>query len=237
MRQSAFAVCDDDMSSADSLEKYIKQIYKNAEIVRYEDADQLIADVEQKRYTFYIVFLGICMKKKNGITVAKEIRKLDINLPLVFTTASDQYYREAFDLFATQYLLKPVSPRKVREILNRLKIQEEPVEESLIHFRYRSRIHTLSEHEVTYISSSLHTVYFHLANGENLHCRGKLSDFEDQLKESNLVRCHQSFYVNLEAAVGMKRDCFVLKEIEIPISRTYYKKVFERYQNYLKEKQ
>ena len=43
MRQSAFAVCDDDMSSADSLEKYIKQIYKNAEIVRYEYADQLIA--------------------------------------------------------------------------------------------------------------------------------------------------------------------------------------------------
>lgn len=237
MGKPAFAVCDDDVNSVDNLEKYIRQIYKNAEIIRYENADQLVSDIEQKKYVFYVIFLGICMEKKNGITVAREIRKLDTDIPLVFTTVSDKYYKEAFELFATQYLLKPVNAEKIREILDRLKIKEVYTEEKFIHFRYRSRIHTLSEHEITYISSSLHTVRFHLVNGESMHCRAKLSDFEDQLRDSNFVRCHQSFYVNLEAAEGMKRDCFVLNETEIPISRTHYKKVFDRYQEFLKEKQ
>lgn len=236
MKQPVFAVCDDDMNSADSLEKYIRQVFKNAEVVCYQDADQLLTDLKEEKYSFQIVFLGICMEKQNGIAVAKEIRQKDENLPLVFTTVSDQYYQEAFDLFATQYLLKPVRADKVRAVLNRLKIKEEPSEENTIHFRYRSRIHTVAHNEIRYISSSLHTVNFHLTNGKILHCRSKLSDFEDQLKDSTLVRCHQSFYVNLEAAVGMKRDCLILKGIEIPVSRTYYKTVLSRYQEFLKER-
>ena len=87
-----------------------------------------------------------------------------------------------------------------------------------------------------YISSSLHTVNFHLTNGKEFHCRGKLADFEHQLKNSHIIRCHQSFFVNMESIIGMKSNSIIMENMVIPISRTYMKEVQERYLQYLDNK-
>ena len=105
--------------------------------------------------------------------------------------------------------------------------------EKIIYFRYRSQIFTIKQNEVSYISSSLHTVNFHLVNGESIHCRGKLCDFQEQLTNSSFLRCHQSFYVNMKEIMGMKADSFVLKDTVIPISRTYMKASQKAYREYL----
>ena len=67
-----------------------------------------------------------------------------------------------------------------------------------------------------------------------IHCRGKLSDFENQLKDSTFLRCHQSFFVNISKTMGMKADGFIMKDITVPISRTYMKEVSrDKYREYL----
>ena len=44
----------------------------------------------------------------NGIRVAQEIRKFNKTVGIIFVTENENYYRQAFDVFALQYLLKPI---------------------------------------------------------------------------------------------------------------------------------
>ncbi len=231
-KEFAVAICDDTLQDADFLENCIRNILAESKIVKYTKGENLLRDLEEQVHQYDLVFLAICMKEKNGIDTAKEIRKIDTMLPIAFVSRSEKFYREAFDVFAFQYLLKPVTCSEVKSVLNRLGMVREPA----IVFRYRSRIFTIRHHEIVYISSSLHTVNFHMTNGKEFHCRGKLADFEEQLKNSHIIRCHQSFFVNMENIIGMKSNSIITEESIIPVSRTYMKEVQKRYRQYLNDK-
>ena len=231
-KKFAVAICDDSLQDADILENCIRNILADSRITKYTRGNQLLEDLEKQDHLYGLVFLAICMKEKNGIDTAKELRKIDEMLPIVFVSESDKFYREAFDVFAFQYLLKPVAGLEVKAVLDRLGMVKEPA----VVFRYRARIYTIRHQEIMYISSSLHTVNFHLINGKEFHCRGKLADFEDQLTNSHIIRCHQSFFVNMESVIGMKSNSIIMKDMVIPISRTYMKEVQEKYLQYLDNK-
>lgn len=141
-------------------------------------------------------------------------------------------------VFAFQYLLKPVDVEKLKKILEFLyinvrKYSEFIRKERVICFKYRSQLYTIKHNEVQYISSSLHTVTFYLDDGSEIHCRGKLSDFDEQLRDSMFLRCHQSFFVNISKVIGMKTDGFIMKDFTVPISRTYMKEAQKQYRKYL----
>lgn len=236
VRLLEIAICDNNIHTVSVLEDCIKQILPYASVRKYENEKQLLADLNNEKYDCEAVFLAIRMPDLNGIDTAKKIRQSHLRLPVIFVSESDEYYRAAFDVFAFQYLLQPFSLKAVEGVLKRLKEIKGLTEEGCVHFRYRSQLYTVRHSDISYISSSLHIVTFHLFSGETLCCRGKLSDFEDQLTGGRFFRCHQSFYVNLDAVMGMKNSSFLLKDQEIPISRTYCKEACRQYQEYLNGK-
>ena len=88
---------------------------------------------------------------------------------------------------------------------------------------------------LAYISSSLHSVTFHLTDGKKISCRARLGDFSGQLSDSSFLRCHQSFCINMEKVTSLKKNSFVVGQTEIPISRTYLKTARKKYKDYLAE--
>ena len=191
---------------------------------------------------FQLIFMEIEFEEENGRWVAQEIRKVNKKVGIIFMTKSEKYYRQAFEVFALQYLLKPLTYEKIEKIFyfldsNVQRYSDRSMEERSVCFRYRSRFYTIRHSEIQYISSSLHTVNFHMEDGGIIHCRGKLCDFEDQLKGSSFLRCHQSFFVNMNKTMGMKADGFIMRDIVVPVSRTYMKEAQKQYRNYLNEKE
>jgi len=67
-----------------------------------------------------IVFLDIKMPGLSGIEVAQKIRA---DCRVVFITAFDQYAIEAFENEAVDYILKPVTDKRLGKTINRLKKQ------------------------------------------------------------------------------------------------------------------
>jgi len=66
-----------------------------------------------------IAFLDIQMGGMNGLALAKELKDLNPQINIVFVTAYSQYASEAFDLYPSGYVLKPVTTESVeREIEN-----------------------------------------------------------------------------------------------------------------------
>ena len=104
-----------------------------------------------------------------------------------------------------------------------------------LYFRYRTHVYTLQHDHLAYISSSLHSVTFHLTDGKKISCRARLGDFSGQLSDSSFLRCHQSFCINMEKVTSLKKNSFVVGQTEIPISRTYLKTARKKYKDYLAE--
>lgn len=242
MAQFSIAICDGNSWDAGLLEEYIRRSLPDAEITKLTKGQQLLNRMTENPDQFQLIFMEIEFYEDNGIRIAQEIRKFNKTVQLIFVTESEKYYRQAFDTFALQYLLKPVDHEKIKKLLdfmdtNAQRHHEAVEEERIVCFRYRSRFYTIKHSDIQYISSSLHTVNFHLEDESVIHCRGKLSDFDEQLKDSSIFRCHQSFFVNLSKTVGMKTDGFIMKDITVPISRTYLKEAQKQYREYLSRKE
>jgi two-component system response regulator AlgR len=66
-----------------------------------------------------IVLMDIRMPEIDGIEAARHLANLDQPPAVIFTTAYDEYTLEAFDAFATGYILKPVRRRRLEDALRR----------------------------------------------------------------------------------------------------------------------
>ena len=75
--------------------------------------------------TYDLCLLDIMMPKKDGFTLAQEIRKVDTSVPIIFLTAKSMKEDkiEGFRVGADDYVTKPFSPRelvaRVRVVLRR----------------------------------------------------------------------------------------------------------------------
>ena len=66
-----------------------------------------------------ILFLDIEMEKMDGIALAREIRKHNRQMQIIFVTGYMEYIQEGYDVEALHYLLKPVSQEKIDSVLDR----------------------------------------------------------------------------------------------------------------------
>ena len=69
-------------------------------------------------FRFAIVFLDIYMEGITGLETAKKLRELDDDVVLIFLTTSEDHRADAFSLFATDYLVKPIGEEAVFRTLD-----------------------------------------------------------------------------------------------------------------------
>ena len=65
--------------------------------------------------------MNIDSKKVDGLETIRKIREKEMSMAVLFMSRSDEYYREAFDLFAYNYLLKPVTEETLEYVMKPLK--------------------------------------------------------------------------------------------------------------------
>ncbi|WP_279403862.1 LytR/AlgR family response regulator transcription factor [Secundilactobacillus kimchicus] len=56
--------------------------------------------------------LDIELPSSSGINVAKEIRKHNLNVPIIFLTNFSEYMEDVFQVQTFDYILKPVTEEK-----------------------------------------------------------------------------------------------------------------------------
>lgn len=68
-----------------------------------------------------LAFLDIEMRGVNGITLAKRFQKINPRVNIIFVTGYGDYTGEAFSLYASAYIMKPVTSEKVKKALETLR--------------------------------------------------------------------------------------------------------------------
>lgn len=88
--------------------------------------------------TFHLCIFDVMMPKKDGFTLAREIRRINADVPILFLTAKSMTEDkvEGFKAGGDDYLTKPFSFEelsvRVKALLKRVNIQDEP-EEKILH--------------------------------------------------------------------------------------------------------
>lgn len=229
------AVCDDCMEDALSLKKFLV----GQEVSIYSNAESLWADVEEKNKQFDLYLLDIFMEESmNGIELAEKLRKVQEEALICFVSTSNDFYREAYDLYAIQYLIKPVGEESVNKLLQ--KVQKNLArrlndkEKTLIYSWWGKR-GTIPYEKIRYIGIRGHTLSICCTDGRIQESTGKLNDLEREICGDTFLRCHQSFIVNIYHVEDMDSSELTIAGEQIPISRRYYAEVKNRYQKMLFE--
>ncbi|MDE6517396.1 MAG: LytTR family DNA-binding domain-containing protein [Acetatifactor sp.] len=226
------AVCDDCMVDALSLKRFLG----GHEVKVYYDADSLLADVEENKMQYDLYLLDIFIEESiNGIRLAEKIRGTQEEAVICFISSSDDFYREAYDLYAVQYLLKPVQEEAVKKLLDKVSKNLVRDREQKLSFQSRGQTGSISYGKILYISSMEHTISIYCTDGTVHECKGKLNELATRVCGNIFMRCHQSFLVNMYHVDSINGMELTVAGARIPISRRYCAEVKERYQEILFE--
>ena len=78
-----------------------------------------------------VAFLDIEMPDVSGLELAERLKSLRERTNIVFITGHEEYAISAFDLYASGYLLKPVTERQLRRALDNLRYPVSSSQESV----------------------------------------------------------------------------------------------------------
>ncbi len=226
------AVCDDCMEDALSLKRFLG----GYDVCVFPSAAGLLANIEKKNILFDLYILDIFMDEVlDGIELAKKLREKQEDAVICFVSTSNDFYREAYDLYAVQYLLKPVQEADLRKLLKRVAKNLAKGREKKISFQARGRVGSIPYGKVLYISSREHSVFISCTDGSVQEYKGKLSELAGQVCGDTFMRCHQSFIVNMHHVEGLYGTDLTVAGTQIPVSRRYFADVKRRYQEILFE--
>jgi two-component system LytT family response regulator len=209
MHQLRAFVVDDEKLAVDRLVRLLQATGRVVIAGTSTDPDDALerlrtADVD-------VLFLDIQMP---GLTGFDLLERLDRDLPVIFTTAYDQYALEAFAVNSIDYLLKPVDPDRLNRSLDkltRLSKESRPDVRALarelaaqlapgrrldrIASRVGERTTLLDVTRITHFFSK-DKLTFAAASGREHVIDYTLSDLEERLDSKRFVRIHRATIVN-----------------------------------------
>lgn len=228
----SIAICEDNIKDLAHLLHMLDRTNILCNITKYEDAESMLRDVETYGKKFDLFLLDIYLPGMTGVDAARRIRAQNKNTLLVFLTTSEDFYREAFDLYAFHYLIKPVQEASLSEVLQKASdIVNNPEETLRISFGGEDTI--LRQQDISYVSSSNHILLFHMQDGAKHTSYGKLDEMQPLLTEHCFIRCHKSFIINIRHVTKLTKEGFYIEDTLIPISRTYAASAKESYKKLL----
>lgn len=114
-------IVDDEKPARDRLRTLLGDIAGQLPSVVVGEAENGVAGLAALDATpADVVLVDIRMPRMDGIEFARHLSRLPAPPALVFTTAYDSYAVEAFELSATDYLLKPIRAERLEKALQRV---------------------------------------------------------------------------------------------------------------------
>ena len=97
-----FAICDDESVIRNEIERNIRILYSDADIMQFESGRCLLDSSDNEK--FDILFLDIRMEDTDGMEAARKLRQAGSDVIIIFVTAMEEYVFQAFDVGAFHYL-------------------------------------------------------------------------------------------------------------------------------------
>lgn len=196
-------IIDDESDAIQLIQTYLEIYFPSIDVVgvaqELSDAVNLLV-----RPQIDFIFLDIEMHGITSFDLLDKI-KVDENAKIIFTTGHKDYAYRAFNVRASAYLLKPISPKVfvssmqdvLAEVDNARTINTMQKEVELMYAIPLSKSFRLSSlKQVLYCESDSRYTHFYLTNQKKYTIAKSLKKVEEELSSNEFLRIHQSFLVN-----------------------------------------
>lgn len=228
------AVCDDEKNISEFLRKAVLDCLAerdlDGKVTVFDDGEPLCAAYRNGTADFDVILLDITMKQCDGMTAAKRIREKDKNVMIVFVTASAEYVFSGYEVRAFRYVLKPELlhgfGRVFRECLDELTKSNE------VRFCFKTATETVSlpVRDILYFESNRRIITVRCESGAEYTFYSKLDTVQEELKNNDFVRCHQSYLVNASRITSVRSGELTLSDSRVlPVSKHRAKETNEAF--------
>jgi DNA-binding LytR/AlgR family response regulator len=197
------AIFDDIFGQRMDTVRTLKEIDCVSNIASFDSTDSLLESFVHNSYD--VIILETRTHSTDGIEAAQLIRNMDSGIDIIFVTNSSGYFREAFSVYATDYILKPVDSRKIektlRRILEKIKVQNDKV----IEIKRQNIIYRIRQNDIILIEKEANRCMVY-TDQITFDVVVPLKYFEDVLDEKKFVRSHAGFLVNIGKITSIESD-------------------------------
>ncbi len=217
-----FAICDDNRIDSQYVNELIKKWTRNKKyqihIDIFQSAEAFLFHYTQNK-EYDILLLDIEMKKMDGVTLARMIRKSNKSVQILFITGYSQYIAEGYDVEALHYLMKPIKEEKMFDVLDRAVTKLIQNEKHLL-LKLSDEMIKIPLHEIIYIDVNRNYVTIHANKDYTL--KKTLGEIEKELDEK-FFRIGRSAIVNLKYITRItKTEVFLSNGFSLPLPRGIY---------------
>ena len=237
MKLFRFAIVDDSQTEAESLKgTLLSFMQKNGLAVSVDVFTKPLPFLDSFSCNYDIIFLDIEMPLMDGISLAKAIREKDELVTLVFVTNLAQFALDAFAVSASDYLLKPISPRAFELKMSRLLRKMAPGSDERFLIRTGGTTKAVPLFSIDYVEASNHHVIYHVGN-ETYLAYERMKDVENRLPNF-FAKCNRYYLVNLLKVTSIQGDSAILGDSgsELKMSRNEKKSFLERFSQYYSQR-
>jgi two-component system response regulator LytT len=194
------ALVVDDEAPARSELRYLLEEAGGVEVIgeasNAQEAFQLIRAIP-----YDVVFLDIDMPGMSGMQLAEALGQAEHPPAVIFVTAHSEHAVKAFEVAATDYLVKPPELKRLQAAIARLRPTEEaPVRVERVPVEKAGRKLLIQVQDIYYVMAKDDYSYIFTAS-ERFLSTMSLAQLESRLESQGFFRVHRRFLVNL-AQVG-----------------------------------
>jgi DNA-binding LytR/AlgR family response regulator len=216
-------IVDDNEIARDILCQLIAQI-KDIKLVA-QCVDALEAYNQLQTSKIDVVLLDIEMPGMTGLELTRNLK--DKAPVIIFTTSKREYAVEAFELNVADYIIKPVTPArlvqaidKARELIESEAEQINMEGDEFIFIRDSNIIRRLSLDEILFAESLRDYVKLHTPQ-RFYAIHNTLKAVEDRLPSSKFLRVHRSYIVAIDKIDTIREGAIIVREKIVPVADAY----------------
>lgn len=219
------AICDDEPLHLKEAEKIIRsKLHSYApEIETFPSAEALLQSMSAGDYAPDIAVLDIELGGTDGITLAKELNRIVPRCRIIYLTSYINYAPNVYFTDHTWFVMKSDIEKNIAPALETaiLSLATEAKSSSKITVKVGGNVTVIPVSQVLYIELVNRKTRIVTEKGDIVASR-QPKELLQNIPEDCIVRCHQSFHVNLEKIVSVERSDLILSNgCRIPVSRTY----------------
>ena len=188
------ALADDELLARQRLARLLGEIEDIEVVAVCASGAELLLALEEEPVD--AVLLDVDMPGLDGLSLAQRLQELAV--PVIFVTAHPEHALAAFEVGATDYVVKPVERPRLERALSRVRAPVPQGSMGPIALPGGRGIRLLHPDEVTHAEVDGSGVVVHTASGP-VHTEWSLAELERRLPSDRFVRVHRRALVALSA--------------------------------------
>ena len=209
-------IIEDEKIAADYLEKLIKEYDQSIEILtKLDSVSSSVSWLQSNKPD--LIFLDIHLADDISFKIFEQV---EIHIPVIFTTAYDQYAIKAFKLNSIDYLLKPIERQELFNSIDKFRslnhhsnvdlkalsdlfMKKIPVYQERFLVSTGQKLKSIPIGDIAYFFAEQKLVFLTDNNGRQHIVDNSLDKLEPQLDPANFFRINRQFIISFQSIRNM----------------------------------